>query len=78
MLLEVFGAFKLDDESRFVNDHVKAGYGLIAMLSEIAYTCKFASFDLFTSVYVFFLKKLSEAPRKLAKADLAIKYASGI
>ncbi|CAO3689705.1 unnamed protein product [Rhizopus stolonifer] len=36
VLLEVSGPFKLDDESRFVKDHVKAGYGLIAMLNEIA------------------------------------------
>lgn len=55
VLLEVSGPFKLDDESRFVKDHVKAGYGLIAMLNEIAYTNKFASFGVFTTVRIFFL-----------------------
>lgn len=55
LLLEVSGSFKLDDESRFVEDHVKAGYGLVAMLNEIAYTYNFASFDVFTTVRIFFL-----------------------
>ncbi|KAI9362617.1 hypothetical protein BD770DRAFT_315784 [Pilaira anomala] len=55
VLLEVSGPFKLDDESRFVKDHVKAGYGLVAMLNEIAYTYNFASFDVFTTVRIFFL-----------------------
>jgi hypothetical protein len=55
VLLEVSGPFKLDDESRFVKDHVKAGYGLIAMLNEIAYTNKFASFDVFATVRIYFL-----------------------
>ncbi|ORE07911.1 hypothetical protein BCV72DRAFT_225799 [Rhizopus microsporus var. microsporus] len=35
VLLKVTGPFKLDDESRFLKDHVKAGYGLIVMLNEI-------------------------------------------
>ena len=55
VLLEVSGPFKLNDESRFTKDHVKAGYGLIAMLNEIAHIYKFASFDVFTSVRIFFL-----------------------
>ncbi|KAI7897807.1 uncharacterized protein BX663DRAFT_490537 [Cokeromyces recurvatus] len=55
VLLEVSGAFKLDDESRFIKDHVKAGYGLIAILTESAYTYKFASFDVFTTIRIFFL-----------------------
>ncbi|CEG76747.1 hypothetical protein RMATCC62417_11604 [Rhizopus microsporus] len=55
VLLKVSGPLKLDDESRFVKDHVKAGYRLIAMLNEIAYTHKFASFDIFTTVRIFFL-----------------------
>ncbi|KAI8643567.1 hypothetical protein BD408DRAFT_442431 [Parasitella parasitica] len=55
VLLEVSGPFKLNDESRFIRDHVKAGYGLIAMLNEIAHTYKFASFDIFTTVRIFFL-----------------------
>jgi hypothetical protein len=55
VLLEVSGPFKLDDESRFIKDHVKAGYGLIAMLNEIADTYKFASFDVFSTVRIFFL-----------------------
>lgn len=55
MILEVSGPFKLDDESRFVKNHVKTGYGLVTMLNEIAYTYKVASFDVFTSVRIFFL-----------------------
>ncbi|RCH92224.1 hypothetical protein CU097_008000 [Rhizopus azygosporus] len=51
----MFDPFKLDDESRLVNDHVKAGYGLITMLNEIAYTYKFASSDVFNTVRIFFL-----------------------
>ncbi|KAI9483832.1 MAG: hypothetical protein EXX96DRAFT_559849 [Benjaminiella poitrasii] len=37
-----------------MEDHVKAGYGLVAMLNEIAYTYNFASFDVFTTVRIFF------------------------
>lgn len=55
VLLEMSDPFKLDDESRFVKDHVKAGYGLIAVLNEIAYTYKFASSDVFNTLRIFFL-----------------------
>ncbi|CEP18339.1 hypothetical protein [Parasitella parasitica] len=54
-LLEVSGPFKLDDESRIVKDHVKAGYGLVAMLNGIARLYNFASFDVFSSLRIFFV-----------------------
>lgn len=55
VLLEVSGPYKCDDESRFTKDHVKAGYGLVAMLNEIANTYKFASFDTFSAIRVYFI-----------------------
>lgn len=36
-LLEVSSAFKFDEEGKITKDHVKAGYGMIAMLNDIAY-----------------------------------------
>lgn len=55
VLLEVSGPFKLDDESRIIKDHVKAGYGLVAMLNGIARLYNFASFDIFSSLRIFFV-----------------------
>ncbi|KAG2228469.1 hypothetical protein BDF21DRAFT_376012 [Thamnidium elegans] len=54
-ILEVSGPYKLDEQSRFTKDHIKAGYGLIAMINEIAYLYKYASFDIFTKVRLFFI-----------------------
>lgn len=55
VILEVSGPYKLDDQSRFIKDHIKVSYGLIAMINEIAYLYKSASFDIFTTARLFFI-----------------------
>lgn len=55
VLLEVSGHYKLKDEPRFTKDHVKAGYGLVAMLNQIVYQYKYASFEIFTAIRLYFV-----------------------
>ncbi|GAN09074.1 hypothetical protein MAM1_0242c08596 [Mucor ambiguus] len=63
VLLEVSGPFKLENEGRFTKDHVKAGYGLVAMLNQIAYQYEYASFDVLTGVRIYFVHAKSNKLR---------------
>lgn len=55
VVLKVSGPYKIDDQSIFITDHIKADYGLIAMFNEFAYLYKYASFGIFTTVRLFFI-----------------------
>ncbi|CAO3638030.1 unnamed protein product [Cunninghamella blakesleeana] len=54
-LLEVSGAYGNNDIKRHTKDHIKAGFGMLAMLNNLAHKYKFGSFDIFSSIRLFFI-----------------------
>ncbi|CAO3637886.1 unnamed protein product [Cunninghamella blakesleeana] len=54
-LLEVSGAYGNNDIKRHTKDHIKAGFGMLAMLNNLARKYKFGSFDIFSSIRFFFI-----------------------
>jgi hypothetical protein len=55
LLLETSSEFGHLDTHKHMRDHVKAGYGVIAMLHSIADQYKYGDFNLFMGVIVFFM-----------------------
>lgn len=57
-ILEVTGQFGLLDIARSTQDHVKGGFGILAVLQEIAHVFEFGSLDTFSSIRIYFLHAL--------------------
>lgn len=54
-LLEISGSFSERSEGRFTKDHIKAGFGALALFQEIGHIFSFGSFETFSSVLVYFI-----------------------
>jgi hypothetical protein len=57
-LLEVTGAFGVSDIARATKDHVKGGFGVLALIQEIAHTFEFDSISIFHQIKVCFVQTL--------------------
>lgn len=62
-LLETTGPFGLKDTTRETTDHVKAAYGLMAMLHKVAYSYIYADADIFLKLRVYFIHAAGEKIR---------------
>ncbi|KAI9248924.1 hypothetical protein BY458DRAFT_445593, partial [Sporodiniella umbellata] len=63
VLLETTGPFGLKDTTRETTDHVKAAYGLMAMLHKVAYSYIYADADIFLKLKVYFIHAAGEKIR---------------
>ncbi|CAO3627515.1 unnamed protein product [Mucor hiemalis] len=63
VILETTGPFGLKDITRETNDHIKAAYGLLAMLHKIAYCYEYADADIFKKLKVYFIHAADERIR---------------
>ncbi|KAL9549655.1 hypothetical protein MBANPS3_005113 [Mucor bainieri] len=54
-ILETSGPFALKDIKRETTDHIKAAYGLLAMLHRVAYLYEYADADTFKKLRVYFV-----------------------
>lgn len=59
-LLETSGPFGLKDITRETTDHVKAAYGLLAMIHKAAYSYIYADADIFFKLKVYFIHAAGE------------------
>ncbi|CAO3675813.1 unnamed protein product [Rhizopus stolonifer] len=62
-ILEVTGHFGLSDIARSTQDHVKGGFGILAVLQEIAHVFEFGSLDTFHKIRIYFVHALEEKLR---------------
>lgn len=62
-LLETTGPFGLKNVTRETTDHVKAAYGLLAMLHKVAYSYIYADADIFLKLKVYFIHAAGEKIR---------------
>lgn len=62
-LLETTGPFGLKDITRETTDHVKAAYGLMAILHKVAYSYIYADADIFLKLKVYFIHPAGEKIR---------------
>lgn len=53
-ILEVSSRFGRDDDAKTTQDHIKGGFGVLALLQEIAYVFKFGNLETFEKIRVFF------------------------
>lgn len=59
-LLEISGSFSETSQGRFTKDHIKAGFGALALLQEIGNLFHYGSLDTFSAILVFFVHVLGE------------------
>ncbi|KAL0075689.1 hypothetical protein J3Q64DRAFT_1769198 [Phycomyces blakesleeanus] len=62
-ILEVTGHCGLFDIARATQDHVKGGFGVLALLQEIAHVFEFGSLDTFHKIRIYFVHVLEEKIR---------------
>lgn len=60
LLLEIAGEFDLSDLARSTRDHVKGSFGDLSLLHQIGYLFKYASFETFPGILVYFIHTLSK------------------
>ncbi|KAI8081923.1 uncharacterized protein B0P05DRAFT_578882 [Gilbertella persicaria] len=63
VILETTGPFGLKDVPRETTDHIKAAYGLLAMLHKVAYCYEYADADIFKKLKVYFVHAAEERLR---------------
>lgn len=59
-IIEVSGSISETSQARFTKDHIKAGFGAIALLQEIGHIFKFGSLETFSTILVYFIHVLGK------------------
>ncbi|KAG2233989.1 hypothetical protein INT48_006481 [Thamnidium elegans] len=62
-LLEISSKFSEKNEAKFTKDHVKAGFGALAILQEIGHIFCFGSLETFSSILVYFVHVMGDKIR---------------